>query len=363
MPRDGEPFAPMSATRRVWTLAVAATLSVAAFYPALDRLVASRAADRRLDALSAAPSWEISTSTSLDPTIRARLDRLGPLLASWETVGGCGAGASTGTGGGIKWIGRNVTGGLFHVELQGAYVHTDYGYNYVAAALVTRDLDPNWTLGLSAPYLYKFMRDPYGLGVDVVNQGPGDLAVLLTRRLGIIHDWSSTLSVGAPTGAHDASFRSATNILPQDRQLGLGPHATTVVTASLIVDHTIDRGSGPTVLGGTLNWRGGENELRSYRAPSASLYGYAGYLVGPLVPALGVTFTGAVGHDRDQGTVQATPIFSVAANASLEWSNDWLAVILGGSLPYGYSNSVQGAPVGWSVAPWVAALGVAFAPF
>jgi len=366
---DGEPFAAMIAKRKASTLVFAAAVSIAAFYPTFSHLAAVRTAARRVGALSAGLSCPTAKTSSrllvasLAPAFQARLDHLGPLLASWETIGGCGAGASTGTGGGIKWIGRNVTGGLFHVELQGAYLHTDYGYNYIATALVTHDLDPNWNLGLSVPYLYKYMRDPYGLGVDVVNQGPGDLAVLLTRRLGAIHDWSTTLSVGAPTGAHDAYFRSMTNILPQDRQLGLGPHTTTVVTAALIVDHTIDQGWGPTVVGGTLNWRGGTNELQSYRAPSASLYSYAGYLIGPLVPALGVTVTGAGGHDRDEGAEQSTPLFTVAANASIEWSTDWLAVILGGSLPYGYTNSVQSAPAAWATAPWVVALGVAFAPF
>jgi hypothetical protein len=367
--RDGEPFAAMLALRKVSTLVFAAAALVAALYPALSHLAAEHTAARRVDALSAAlggPTSETSSGlawVSLDSPLQARLDHLGPLLASWETVGGCGAGASTGAGGGIKWIGRNVTGGLFHVELQNAYIHTDYGYNYVATALISRDLTPDWSLSLSVPYLYKYIHDPYGLGVDVVNQGPGDIGALLTRRLGVIRDWSTTLLVGAPTGAHDAYFRSPMNILPQDRQLGLGPHSTTVVTASLIVDHTIDQGWGPAVVGGTMNWRGGTNELRSYRAPSASLYSYAGYLLGPLVPALGVSVTGAAGHDRDQGGVQPTPLFTVAASASIEWSTDWLAVIVGGSLPYGYTNSVLGSPAAWGMAPWVVALGVAFAPF
>jgi hypothetical protein len=354
----------MAAARKAWTLALAVALSAAALYPTVDRLVASRGAARRVDAFSAAPASEISTrlssTTNLGPSIRARLDRLGPLLASWETVGGCGAGASTGTGG-IKWIGRNVSGGLFHVELQSAYLHTDYGYNLIETALVTRDLTPVWNLGLSVPYLYKYLPDPRGY--HLANKGPGDVGVLLTRRLGTINDWSTTLFVGAPTGAHDATYPGTTSLLPQDRQLGLGPHATTVVTASLIVDHTMDQTWGVAVVGGTVGWRGGENELGNYRAPSASLYGYAGYFLGPLVPAFGVTVTGAAGHDRNESTEQATPVFLAAANASLEWSTDWLAVILGGSVPYGYTNSVQGSLPAWALAPWTLALGVAFAPF
>jgi hypothetical protein len=333
----------------------------------LNGLAFRRAAEKRLDALSAALGGADLTKrlrqASLDPVTQARLDRLGPLLASWQTVGGCGAGSSTGTGGGIKWVGRNVSGGLFHVEEQGSYLHTDYGYNYISTSLITHDLDPNWNVGVSIPYLYKFMRNPYGLGVDVINQGPGDIALLLTRKLGAIHDWSTTLSIGAPTGTHDAYFRTMDNILPQDRQLGLGPHTTTFVTASLLVDHTIDRSWGLTVIGGTANWRGGTNELQSYRAPNASLYAYSGYLIGPLVPALGLSVTGATGHDSDRGMEQTTPLFLAAVNASVEWSNDWLAIILGGSLPYGYTNSVQGLPASWALAPWTVALGMAFAPF
>ncbi|HEY0712728.1 MAG TPA: hypothetical protein VGF45_08650, partial [Polyangia bacterium] len=42
-------------------------------------------------------------------------------LASWATIGGCGAGASSGSGAGIKWIGRSVSGGLFQVQCQGNY--------------------------------------------------------------------------------------------------------------------------------------------------------------------------------------------------------------------------------------------------
>jgi hypothetical protein len=324
---------------------------VAVAFPALDRIAAHRAAERRLDALGAT----LGPTPDLDPAFLARARRLGPLLSSWETIGGCGAGASTGSGGSLKWVGRNVSGGLFHVELQGDYVHTTYGYNYIATALVSRDLNPKWNVGVNVPYLYKLMRNPYDQG-DVANEGPGDVNLLVTRHLGVINDWTATLSVGLPTGTHSA--RVANIYLPQDRQLGLGEP-----TATVIVDHTIDKSWGPTVVGGTVGWRGSRNDLGSSRAPAASVYGYSGYLLGPLVPALGVIVSGAAGHDEDQGVPQGTPLFGVAANASLEWSTDWLAVLVGGSLPYGYTNSVGGSPALWSLGPWVLGLGLAFAPF
>ena len=42
-----------------------------------------------------------------------RVGRHGDPLATWETIGGCGAGGANGTG--VKWIGRNTTGGMFQL--------------------------------------------------------------------------------------------------------------------------------------------------------------------------------------------------------------------------------------------------------
>jgi hypothetical protein len=338
------------------TLAVGLGLLVMAFAPSVARVSRGYAAYHRSAALVAALEAHAHPAPILDDALSVRVSRLGPLLASWETVGGCGAGASTGTGAGVKWIGRNVTGGLFHVELQSNYVQTSYGYNYVATALVSRDVNAKWNFGVGVPYLYKYMRNPYDDGNDIANGGPGDVSLLVTRRLGAINDWSTTLSLGLPTGTHDAQYGPV--VLPQDRQLGFGKP-----TASLIVDHTIDHDWGPTVLGGTANWRGGRNDQQSYRAPSANVYGYAGYLVGPFVPALGLSVNGAAGHDENALVRQTTPLLSVAANASIEWSTDTVAVLVGGTLPYGFTNAVGGAASGWSFGPWIIALGVAFAPF
>ena len=54
-------------------------------------------------------------------------------------------------------------------------------------------------------------------------------------------------------------------------------------------------------MGGTAGWRGGTNQLGSYRAPSASVYSYAGYLLGPFAPAVGLSATGFCGLDLDLG--------------------------------------------------------------
>jgi hypothetical protein len=289
--------------------------------------------------------------------------RSAPLLASWQTVGGCGAGASSGTGAGIKWVGRNVTGGLFHVECQGTYVKTSDGYHYVATAMVDADVGDKWNFGVVVPYLYKYFDDPYAQRFDVANLGLGDVNALVTRRFGAINDTVLTLAVGLPTGTHDAHLVRAENeILRNDRQLGLGKP-----TAALTLDHVIDNLWGPTVIGAVASWRGGENELGNYRAPSATGYVYFSYLLGSLAPAIGASATGYPAHDRDQGTDQLSPLFSASLNASLEWSTDTFAVLIGGALPYQYDAShtdVNGhARNPWGMGPWVVALGLALSPF
>jgi hypothetical protein len=277
-------------------------------------------------------------------------------LASWQSVGGCGAGASTGTGGGVKWIGRNVRGGLVHVELQGNYLAMDYGYNYVGTALVSHDLTPRWTAGVSVPYLYKYMNDPYDVGVNLANKGPGDVNVLVTRRFGATATLLATVLVGIPTGTYDVKYTNL--LLDQDRQLGLGKP-----TASLVIDKTIDNLWGPIVVGGTLNWRGGENDLRSYRAPSASTYAYASYLLGNFAPAAGLSVTGWKGVDRDQGAEQAMPLVSVTPQLSLEWAFDSVAWLLGVSIPLELGVRSDSIDSNNRLGPWVVALGAAFSVF
>jgi hypothetical protein len=287
------------------------------------------------------------------------------LLAGWQTVGGCGAGASTGAGGGIKWIGRNVTGGLFRIETQGNYIAVPYGYNYVVNALISRDLTEKWNLGVAVPYLYKHMNNPFDRGFHVTNRGLGDVNLLVTRKLGAINATTVTAGVGLPTGKHDATLITYPEItIEQDRQLGLGKP-----TASLSVDHVFDELWGLMMVGGMVNWRGGENALRSYRAPSATGHGYLGYFLGPLTPAFGLQVTGLTGHDRDRGAEQkGTPLFSVAPSLSLEWSSNWVAVMLGASVPYQYDgvkiDEVANRPRNpWGLGPWMLVLGLAVSPF
>jgi hypothetical protein len=346
---------------RYVSLVMGTVLVVLASYPLAARQMAARHAARRLNEVETAARARGDDTFPLDPSVSLRLARLGPLLASWETVGGCGAGGTGGAGVGVKWIGRNTTGGFVQTMTQGNYIHFTDGYNFIATEQISRDLSDKWNVGVFVPYVYKFYRDYLGLPVDIANSGLGDVNVLLTRRLGPINATALTLSLGLPTGPHDARYRG--DLLTQEKQLGLGK-----VTGSLILDHTIDKSWGLLVLGGMASYRGDENELGNYRAPVGSLYGFAGYFAGPLVPTLGLSMTGFLKPDRDRGIEQDVPLVLLAGNASIEWSTDWIAILVGISVPYSLAGSttstetVKPAKV-TGLQPWTAAIGVSVSPF
>jgi hypothetical protein len=353
--------------RRAWAAAVATFLlgALAAAAPGIDRGLARRTSLARLSALSlSARALAVGDRPLACVPGAARADRLGPLLAGWQTVGGCGAGASTGSGMGVKWIGRGVTGGLFGVQCQLTYTRLAPDperpeHHAFGAALVTRNLGERWILGAGVPVVFKYLNNPFENGADVSNSGLGDVSAQLTHKFGAIGATAATVIVGFPTGQFDGKYRN--RILNQSQQRGFGKYA-----ASLMIDHTSDETWGLTVLGVMGSWRGGKNAVDSYRAPTASAYAYAGYFLGPLVPAIGLSLTGATDHDRDQTEVQVTGLYTAAANVSIEWSNDWLAILVGASVPYQYDglHDVGGhakSPWGWG--PWVVGLGVAFSPF
>ena len=300
-------------------------------------------------------SWSLS-----DSALSLRVSRLDGLLASWETIGGCGAGSSTGAGGGIKWIGRSVTGGAFQLQTVGTYLHLADGYNLTLFTQVSRDLGEKWNVGFAVPMLYKYYRDYRGLPVDVSNSGFGDVAAFLTRRFGEINDTSLTLLVGFPTGVHDATYKN--DLLTQEKQLGLGK-----VTGSATLDHTFDEIWGLIVVGSSFGYRGGTNSLGSYRAPSASVYGYSGYFIGPWVPSLGLSVSHFFGVDQDRGLDQQVKLWSLAGTFELEWSTDWIAILGGVSLPIGWDergvvDSANSKPSSL-FQPWTVGLGVTVSPF
>jgi hypothetical protein len=295
------------------------------------------------------------------PALSLRVRRLSGLLASWETIGGCGAGSSTGAGGAVRWIGRSAHGGLFDQQVMASYLRLDEGYNLGLSAQFTRDVAEKWNVGLSVPLLYKYYRDYYGLPVDVSNSGFGDVSALVTRRFGEINDTALTLSLGIPTGVHDGRYRN--DYLTQEKQLGAGK-----LSGSLALEHTLDQDWGVAVFGASGSYRGGENDLGNYRAPVVSAYGYGGYFFGPWVPSLGLTAQRFLGVDRDRGLDQQVQLMSVTATVALEWSTDWIAILAGASLPYGWEGSavpdgaVENDLLSAGFQPWTVSLGISVSP-
>jgi hypothetical protein len=308
-----------------------------------------------------------------DPALATSIDAPVGVLASWQTVGGCGAGSGGGSSIGLKWIGHNVRGGLFNVQEQVSYTKVGQAaaypeYDFFSNTLITTDITDKWNVGVNLPVIYKYLVDPTHIGgsgvapVDYSNSGLGDVNLLCTRRLGRINDLLLTGIVGLPTGVYDARFTKDGTPLNQSQQIGFGR-----VTTSLTLDQLFDQVWGLAVVGGNASYRGGQNSIHNYRAPSATAYGYVGYFLGPFVPALGLSVTGFYAHDRDQDATMRTPLASFAANLSLEWSSDWIALLIAASIPYGYDGirtdeaGQPRSPRGFL--PWTASLGIAISPF
>jgi hypothetical protein len=329
----------------------------------LDRRATGQRLGERLDRLAAGPPG--TTCLAGQPAESGRPAPGSPLLASWRSVAGCGASSATGGGAGVKWIGRSVTGGLFGVQCQASYSplladRNNVEHHFVVNTLITREITDRFSVGINLPFVYKYLRDPYELDIDLSNGGLGDVSLQVTRQLGPIGATALTATVGLPTGKWDTTYRNSR--LRQHQQLGFGRP-----TGSLTLDHTMDQTWGLVVLGGLGSWRGGQNEWESYRAASGSAYSFAGLYLGPFVPTIGLSTTGFLGHDRDLSQEENSAIFVVAANVSIEWSTDWIAILAGASLPYQYDavlkDSEGFARNPWRWGQWVLGLGVSLSPF
>ena len=349
----------MLAVRSRWIrrgLAWGALALLAVAVPLGQRLVARHQVTRRLDGITG------GTLNTL--AVALPLAERGPVLASWQAVGGCGSGATTGAGGGVRWVGPIVSGGLFNVMCQATYMKIDNAtrqeQHLYFNSLITKDVSEKWNLGVSVPVVYKYLRDPYGLNIDLSNSGLGDMSVQVTRRMGAINDTLLTGSLGLPTGKWDQTYKMAP--LRQHQQLGFGR-----VTGTLSLDHVMDELWGMMLVGASGAYRGGENGLSNYRAPSGSAYGYVGYFIGKLVPSFGLTFTGLPAHDRDRSQDEQTGLFIASPSVALEWGTDWIAFMAGASFSYQYDGiniTTEGRPrTPWGWAPWSASLAVSIAPF
>ena len=363
---------------KIWRGLLFAAACAALVSPVGAREVARWRADARIDHLrpDACPVVDART-------VASRPGRLGPTLASWEMIGGCGAGGATGTG--LRWVGRNTTGGLFLSQLMNNFVvipvsvkpgQAGGGYNEILNLQLGEDFiwKGSWNFAVSVPYLFKHYNSVTSLGgIPLTNAGLGDTNLFLSRKLGADNSSTLTLIGGLPTGSYTATFKGS--YLTPDEQLGFGR-----VTATLQAEHIYDRDWGLMIVGGNLGYRGGQQTDKflwvvdkisnhNYRSPSASLFGYAGYFLGPLVPAAGVMFTGYRRQDTsgDFGETLDAPVATVAGHLSLEWSNPYIAVLGGVFVPFALRGTDwQTSPTanyGRYLQPWTVALAISASPF
>src|SRR5262249_26138741 len=136
----------MRTLHRNWLLLVLALgFSAAALVPVAARWCVKSRALSQLDELALADP--VADRGQPDPAVMVRVDERDGLLASWQTIGGCGSSGATGTAG-IKWIGRGTTGGLFNVQTQANYStlgNSPYqDHNFFLNTLITRDIGQKW---------------------------------------------------------------------------------------------------------------------------------------------------------------------------------------------------------------------------
>jgi hypothetical protein len=335
-----------------------------ALWPAISARLDARRTAARVDALAASARDGVALGgldSDLLPGLSLRVRSLGPLLASWETVGGCGAGGATDSGVGVRWIGRNTTGGLFNSMLVVSYIDhfNDGSYDFVFNEQLTRDITPKLNVGVILPMLYKYYANFGGLqGTNVTNSGLGDMALLGSYKLGPTNSTSVIAKVGLPTGSWNASYMGT--VFTPDRQLGFGK-----VTGAMLLEHTFDQTWGLVLVGGSANYRGGSNpDGTAYRAPGATTYAFAGYFAGPIVPAAGLQVAAFTKQDTRGGFGENldTPVMTAAVNASLEWANDYVAVLAGASIPFALQET-WGKSGGLALQPFILGLGVSVSPF
>ncbi len=307
--------------RLVAPLVVGIGLVTLALQPSWERRRARAASAERL-----APPIEGGRSLVGVPTFRQLRMLPTPELASWSAIGGCGAGggSASGPGGNIQWIGRNVTGGLVDAQVLTSFTTADANQFTAIASRLRTALGPHLGLALNVPVLHKAGQvSVLGTTKDANIAGFGDVSLELAGKLGRIGQHQFMLTTSLPTGASDAVRQGV--ILPQHLQLGSGGVGVTGQ-----YQHTRDQDWGLIVAGVTTSWNGPENRLGDFRAPSATAYGHAGYLLGALVPAVGLTLFGKLSHDRERGADRPAaedPRLVVVPSLSCEWANDWIALL------------------------------------
>jgi hypothetical protein len=292
--------------------------------------VARRAIDRRgvQRRIAAAAEWAGGLGPSRGATVAPFLAAAATsaALASWQTVGGCGAGGGSAStpGGGIKWVGRNVTGGAMHAQVLSTQTAADDNLYTSFASRLAISPRERLELALNVPVLIKSGEVAVlGQSKQALIAGFGDVSLEGSYRLGAIGAHQVLLVVSLPTGSADAVRQGI--VLPQHLQLGSG-----VPGATAQYELTRDQVWGLMLFGATASYNGWENDIGDYRAPSATAYAHVGYLLDRWVPSAGLTLFGKPTHDRERGAdrpAENDPLFMVVPSVGFEWSNAWIAVL------------------------------------
>jgi hypothetical protein len=326
-------------------LAVGLGLVAAALAPTLDRAAARRAREQTLGRVEVRLEGR-RTAGGL-ATLALPLAAPRASLASWSRIAGCGAagGSASGPGGGIKWIGRNVTGGVLDAQVLSSQTYAQGNQLTSLSTRLAVSPRPRLGLALNVPILYKAGEVAVlGLSKPARIAGFGDLSLEASYRLGAIASHQLMVTLSAPTGSADAVRQGV--VLPQHLQLGSG-----VPGAVAQYEHTRDQDWGLVVVGGTLGYGGWENDIGDYRAPSATAYAHVGYLLHRWVPSAGLTLFGKPWHDRERGAdrpADRDPLVMLVPSVGLEWSNDWLALMPAATVGLS-SNGVESVSLGLGV--------------
>lgn len=253
----------------------------------------------------------------------------------WGDIGGCGAGggSASSTSGGIRWIGRSVTGGLIDLQCMSSATQS-HGNTFTTfnTRIATGALFQKWVFALNLPLLYKTGDvDVFGDAQRAHIVGFGDMSFEITRKLGITNTSMLTLIVGAPLGSSDAVRQGV--VLPQPLQMGSG-----VLNLSGVFQRTMDRDWGLIVLGANATYSGWENDIGDFRGSGAGAFGYAGYIWGPFVPSAGLALTGQFQHGRERGRTLDDPLFIASPQLSVEWASDYVALLLASTVSVSYKG-------------------------
>lgn len=314
--------------------AVAALIAVSAF-PLADSWVARRqarqlltAARQRVAAADHAARAAVRCAGLADPPLW-RTQPVAPVLASWGNIGGCGVGGASSATGGVKWVGRGVSGGLVDVQCtttQTLMLRNGY-QSTVNLRLATGYFD-KWVFAAQAPFRVNVQDvDVYGTAKTALLPGWGDAGVEVTRKLGMANNSSLTLSLNFPTGSSDAVRQGV--VLPQQMQLGAG-----TLTGGLTFEHTQDKDWGLLIFGTSIAYGGWENSSGDLRGSSASAYLYSGFILGPFVPSLGLAYTTKFTGDRERYVrLPDQPMVFLTPSIGLEWTTDMLGLLLAFSAP------------------------------